>query len=134
VVSLPGMVTSPAALTAPELELRQQVRTFLVETLPWGTFEPGLGMGAEVNPKFSAELAGRGWIGMAVPTRYGGRDATAVDRFVVVEELLRWGAPVGHHWVADRRLRKCCCVMAPRNRSSGCCLESAGESCVFASA
>src|SRR6202045_3620713 len=98
------MVVSPAVLTAQELELRQQVRAFLAETLPWGTFEPGLGMGAEVNPKFSAELAERGWVGMAVPARYGGRDATAVDRFVVVEELLRWGAPVGHHWVADRQI------------------------------
>ena len=98
------MATSAAALTAAELELREQVRAFLAEQLPWRTFEPGLGMGAEVNPAFSAALAERGWIGMAVPARYGGRDANAVDRFVVVEELLRWGAPVGHHWVADRQI------------------------------
>ncbi|SOJ53983.1 Putative acyl-CoA dehydrogenase FadE17 [Mycobacterium simulans] len=98
------MAASPATLTAAELELRQRVRAFLAETLPWGTFEPGLGMASEVNPQFSAALAERGWIGMAVPTRYGGRDAAAVDRFVVVEELLRWGAPVGHHWVADRQI------------------------------
>jgi hypothetical protein len=32
------MVTSPAALTAQELGLREQVRAFLAETLPWGTF------------------------------------------------------------------------------------------------
>ena len=51
------MVTSAVALTAPELELREQVRAFLAEKLPWGTFEPGLGMGAAVNPKFSAALA-----------------------------------------------------------------------------
>ena len=89
VVSLPSMGQSAAALTAAELGLRQQVRAFLAEQLPWGTFEPGLGMGAEVNPEFSAALAERGWVGMAVPARYGGRDATAVDRFVVVEELLR---------------------------------------------
>lgn len=104
VASLPRMVTSPAALTGAELELRQRVRAFLAEELPWGTFEPGLGMSAEVNPQFSAALGKRGWIGMAVPARYGGHDATAVDRFVVVEELLRWGAPVGHHWVADRQI------------------------------
>ena len=42
------MVTSPAALTAQELELRQQVRAFLIETLPW-VLQPGLGMGAEVD-------------------------------------------------------------------------------------
>ncbi|OBH51042.1 acyl-CoA dehydrogenase family protein [Mycobacterium sp. E2479] len=98
------MVPSPAAHTAAELALRERVREFLTETLPWGTFEPGLGMGAGVDRSFSAALAQRGWIGMAVPVRYGGRDATAVDRFVVVEELLRWGAPVGHHWVADRQI------------------------------
>jgi len=40
---------------------------------------------------------------MALPRRFGGGDRSAVDRFVVVEELLRWGAPVGHHWVADRQ-------------------------------
>jgi alkylation response protein AidB-like acyl-CoA dehydrogenase len=98
------MATSAATLTASELELREQVRVFLAEKLPWGSFEPGLGMGAEVDPEFSAALGERGWIGMAVPSRYGGRDAGAVDRFVVVEELLRWGAPVGHHWVADRQI------------------------------
>jgi alkylation response protein AidB-like acyl-CoA dehydrogenase len=40
---------------------------------------------------------------MALPTRYGGHDRSAVDRLIVSEELLRWGAPVGHHWVADRQ-------------------------------
>jgi len=40
---------------------------------------------------------------MALPRRFGGGDRSAVERFVVVEELLRWGAPVGHHWVADRQ-------------------------------
>ena len=40
---------------------------------------------------------------MAIPTRYGGHGRSAVDRLIVTEELLRWGAPVGHHWVADRQ-------------------------------
>ena len=48
------MVTSPAALTAAELELREQVRKFLAETLPWGTFEPGLGMS---EPDAGSDLA-----------------------------------------------------------------------------
>lgn len=93
-----------AELTAAELDLRSQVRSFLAERLPAGTFEPGLGMNAPVDPAFSAALAERGWVGMAVPAGYGGPGATAVDRFVVVEELLRWGAPVGQHWVADRQI------------------------------
>jgi alkylation response protein AidB-like acyl-CoA dehydrogenase len=40
---------------------------------------------------------------MAIPVEYGGRGRGAVDRFVVVEELLAAGAPVAAHWVADRQ-------------------------------
>jgi alkylation response protein AidB-like acyl-CoA dehydrogenase len=60
-------------------------------------------MAAPRDPAFSSKLAQRGWVGMALPARYGGGDRTAVERFVVVEELLRWGAPVSFHWVADRQ-------------------------------
>ncbi len=97
------MLFAPADLTDAELELQREVREFLAEELPRGTFDPGLGMGAPRDRAFSAKLAGRGWLGMALPVRYGGHDRSAVDRFVVTEELLRWGAPVGHHWVADRQ-------------------------------
>lgn len=40
---------------------------------------------------------------MALPREYGGGGRTAVERLVVVEELLSVGAPVGWHWVADRQ-------------------------------
>src|SRR5256885_4593478 len=90
-------------LTDAELALQREVREFLAAELPRGSFAPGLGMGAGRDPAFSRRLADRGWVGMALPRRYGGGDRTAVERFVVVEELLRWGAPVGHHWVADRQ-------------------------------
>lgn len=98
------MIGTSDAPTAAETALRDQVREFLTETLPAGTFDPGLGMTSPADPAFSAALAERGWIGMSVPERYGGHDATAVDRFIVVEELLRWGAPVTHHWIADRQI------------------------------
>jgi len=93
----------PTELTATELALQKDVRDFLAADLPRGTFVPGLGTGAARDPGFSRKLARRGWVGMALPRRYGGGDRSAVERFVVVEELLRWGAPVGHHWVADRQ-------------------------------
>ena len=60
-------------------------------------------MASPRDPVFSRKLAERGWIGMALPREYGGGDRTASERFLVVEELLRWGAPVGFHWVADRQ-------------------------------
>ncbi len=90
-------------LTEAERALQAEVRAFLAEELPRGTFTPGLGMNGAKDPEFSAKLGRRGWLGMALPTRYGGHDRSAVDRIVVTEELLRWGAPVGHHWVADRQ-------------------------------
>ena len=79
------------------------MRAFLEAELPRGTFAPGQGMMAPRDQEFSRKLAARGWLGMALPERHGGHDRSAVDRFVVTEELLRWGAPVGFHWVADRQ-------------------------------
>lgn len=94
---------APVDLTDDELELQRQVRAFLAEELPRGSFAAGLGMNGAADPGFSRRLAERGWVGMALPRRYGGGDRSVVDRFVVVEELLRWGAPIGHHWIADRQ-------------------------------
>jgi alkylation response protein AidB-like acyl-CoA dehydrogenase len=90
-------------LSAAELELQRDVIEFLRAELPRGSFRPNLGMNAAKDPAFSRKLGERGWLGMALPTEYGGHDRSAVDRFIVVEQLLRWGAPIGHHWVADRQ-------------------------------
>jgi len=94
---------APIELGEAERDLQRQVREFLARELPRGTFEPGLGMNNPADPEFSRKLAARGWVGMALPKRYGGGERTAVERFIVTEELLRWGAPVNHHWVADRQ-------------------------------
>lgn len=94
---------TPTELTAEELALQAEVREFLAEELPPGSHTPCLGMAAHKDKEFSKKMAARGWVGMALPTQWGGSDRKAVDRFIVVEEMLRWGAPVGHHWVADRQ-------------------------------
>ena len=94
---------TPTELTGPELDLQNEVREFLAAELPPGSHEPCLGMAADHDREFSSKMAARGWVGMALPSRWGGSDRTAVQRFIVVEEMLRWGAPVGHHWVADRQ-------------------------------
>jgi alkylation response protein AidB-like acyl-CoA dehydrogenase len=93
----------PAELSAAERQLQADVIEFLQQELPRGSFHPGLGMHADVDKEFSRKLGARGWLGMALPIAYGGHDRSAVDRFIVVEQLLRWGAPVGYHWVADRQ-------------------------------
>jgi alkylation response protein AidB-like acyl-CoA dehydrogenase len=102
----------PVVLTAREVALRQEVRAFLSRelgahrtagALEGDSYRPGLGMSAGYSPEFSRKLAARGWVGMAVPREYGGHDRTAVERYLVIEELLAAGAPVAAHWVADRQ-------------------------------
>lgn len=96
------MIFSPTVLTPAEEQLRTEVRAFLAIELPPGT-RPGLGLGGRHDPEFSRRLAARGWVGMAIPTEYGGGGRTTVERFVVVEELLAAGAPITAHWVAERQ-------------------------------
>lgn len=94
----------PTELSESELDLQAAVRGFLDRELPPGSYEPGLGMDGAKDIQFSKKLAARGWVGMAVPRRYGGGGRSVVERFVVAEELLRRGAPVAHHWFADRQV------------------------------
>jgi alkylation response protein AidB-like acyl-CoA dehydrogenase len=93
----------PVALDHDERRLQQEVRAFLDDELPFGSYEPGLGMAAAHDPEFSRKLAQRGWLGMTIPREYGGQGRTAVHRFLVTEVLLARGTPVGAHWVADRQ-------------------------------
>jgi alkylation response protein AidB-like acyl-CoA dehydrogenase len=90
-------------LTESEKALQQEVREFCAENLAPGTYSPGLGMMVGISKELSLKLAERGWLGMALPVEYGGKDASVVERFVVVEELLRHGAPLDQHWTADRQ-------------------------------
>ena len=90
-------------LTRTERDLQDEVRSWLDQRLPEGSYPLGLGMAGAVDPEFSRDLGGRGWLGMSLPTEYGGHGRTAVDRLVVVEALLAKGAPVGYHWIADRQ-------------------------------
>ncbi len=86
-------------------ELRQEVRGFLREELEAGRFEPKIDSWLRgFDRDFSRRLGSRGWVGMTLPTQYGGHGRSQLERFVVVEELLAAGAPVASHWVADRQI------------------------------
>lgn len=86
-----------------ERVLQAEVRSWLAQRLPPGSFPVGLGMTGAVDRAFSMDLGAKGWLGMTLPAKYGGHGMSAVDRQLVVEELLAVGAPVGFHWVADRQ-------------------------------
>lgn len=53
---------------------------------------------------FSARLGDAGFLGLTIPTQYGGRGLGHLHRYVVTEELLACGAPVAAHWIADRQV------------------------------
>jgi alkylation response protein AidB-like acyl-CoA dehydrogenase len=59
---------------------------------------------AQTDRDFAKELAARGWIGMTWPTEWGGGGRSALERFVVYEELIGQGAPIAGSWFADRQM------------------------------
>ena len=91
--------------TAPSnaAEIRAELRGFLAEHQPnddpvrrancWTTFDP----------EFSKALGKAGYVGMLWPKEYGGHERGPLERYIVLEELLAAGAPVGAHWIADRQ-------------------------------
>ncbi|MEZ5709809.1 MAG: acyl-CoA dehydrogenase family protein [Blastomonas sp.] len=94
---------APVSLPVESDALREEVRAFLRNEMrgtdpadrcrTWFGFDPG----------FSRKLGSMGWIGMTWPKEYGGHERPASDRYVVIEEMLAAGAPVGAHWIADRQ-------------------------------
>lgn len=93
----------PVKLPAEAAELREEVRRFVAEHIQAGAFDPRLNAWGTRHPEFSKACGMKGYIGMCWPKRYGGHERSALERFVVIEELLAAGAPVGCHWVADRQ-------------------------------
>lgn len=92
----------PAPSDATEA-LRAEVRSFLAGELRGRTPQERAASWSGRDPAFSRKMGRKGWIGMTWPKRYGGHKRSALERYVVLEEMLAAGAPVGFHWVADRQ-------------------------------
>ena len=72
--------------------LRTEVRAFLA------AHEPKLGVPncwVVGDPEFSRALGVAGFLGMILPREVGGHARHPLERYVVIEELLAAGAPVG---------------------------------------
>jgi len=55
------------------------------------------------SKEFSRQLAAHGWIGMTWPVANGGGGRSAIERFIVAEEMISVGAPIAASWFADRQ-------------------------------
>ena len=93
----------PLALPAEAEEMRTRIRAFLAETLDDVPVEEKAKSWGGHDAAFSAKLGEAGFIGLTWPKAYGGHERSALERYVVLEECLAAGAPVGAHWVADRQ-------------------------------
>ncbi len=97
-----GLKFEPIKLPSSGDKLREEVRSFLIDNidadqLPDSDFNTGS------SAQFSQLLAKQGWVGMTWPRVYGGSERSFLERYIVTEELLAAGAPVGAHWIADRQ-------------------------------
>jgi len=90
----------------PEQEkFRQELKDFLEDELKQGTFQPSCDAWIQgYSPEFTKKVSQKGWIGLTWPEEYGGKGRSHIDRLILTEEMLRYGAPAACHWFADRQI------------------------------
>ena len=93
----------PGELPAEAEAFRHEVREFLAEAMETVSVDQRARNWTAWNPEFSKKLGAKGWIGITWPKEYGGSERSFLERYVLLEELLAAGAPVGFHWIADRQ-------------------------------
>lgn len=100
---MPSFAVHPFATPDTAGALRDQVRALVAECeADWDAADRANSWSI-ADPGFSQRLGREGLIGMIWPERYGGHGRDPLERYVVLEELLAAGAPVGAHWIADRQ-------------------------------
>ena len=90
-------------IPAEDEALRTPVREFLMRAMRDVPARIRAKSWAGYDTTFSRELGRQGWVGITLPTEYGGGGRSPFARYVLVEEFLNFGAPVGSHWIADRQ-------------------------------
>jgi len=93
----------PATLPDGAAGLRDDVRAFIAASSATDGWQPHSNFMSSFSVAFSRALGQQGWLGLTWPKAYGGQERSALERFVVTEELLAAGAPVAAHWVAERQ-------------------------------
>jgi alkylation response protein AidB-like acyl-CoA dehydrogenase len=94
---------SLTAVPAEDEALRGPVRAFLARAMKDVPAHVRAKSWSGYDSNFSRELGRQGWLGLTLPKEYGGGGRSPFARYVLVEEFLNWGAPVGSHWIADRQ-------------------------------
>ncbi len=84
---------------------RQEIRDFLEGELRQGLWQPSCDAWImNYSPEFTKRVAAKGWIGLTWPMESGGQGRSYIERLILTEEMLRYGAPAACHWFADRQI------------------------------
>jgi alkylation response protein AidB-like acyl-CoA dehydrogenase len=90
------------AFTVEQEVFRQEVRNFLEDEIQKGAFQPMCdGWIQGFSWDFTKKVAAKGWLGITWPKESGGLGRSPIDRLILTEEMLRYGAPAACHWVAE---------------------------------
>jgi len=91
--------------TEEQERFRRDVRQFLKEEFAEGTLEIRSNYFIEnSSPEFSRKLASKGWLGLTWPKKYGGAGRSYIDRTILMEELMRYQAPLMYHFFGERQM------------------------------
>jgi len=92
-------------LSEEQEKFRQEIRDFLEGEIKQGLWEPKCDAWIMAHdPEFTKRVAQKGWIGLTWPKEYNGQGRSYIDRLILTEEMLRYGAPAACHWFADRQI------------------------------
>ncbi|WP_433521429.1 acyl-CoA dehydrogenase family protein [Nocardia pseudovaccinii] len=96
-------------------DLRAEVRAFVHQAKIHGEFVAMPNSHTAVSGEMSRRLADRGWAGTAIPAEFGGRPRSVQEQWVIAEELLAGGVPLGGHWICDRQVGRNFLTFASRS-------------------
>jgi len=100
---LTNLQFAPVRLPPSAAAMRARIRAFIAPHAPPWDAAARANSWSVGDAAFSRALGAAGFIGMTWPVEYGGGGCCVLERYVVQEELLAAGAPVGMHWIADRQ-------------------------------
>lgn len=83
--------------------LRVEVRAFLAEHQAGWSARSIAQSWVGFDRAFTRAVGARGWIGMTWPEVYGGQARSMLERYIVLEEMMAVGAPIGAHSTGDRQ-------------------------------
>ena len=92
-----------SAIPPEDEAIRPAIRALIAETCSGMTLPQRARTWMGVDAEFSRKMGAAGFLGLTLPKQYGGHERGPFARWVVVEELLSYGAPVGLHWIGDRQ-------------------------------